>query len=362
MRVWVPVARASPAGLHIGPLADDVLTGVSPGAEKLYTYDILPEHMMGTHWCVAAPRVGALRHVLSCVHSSPCTRRYHAHRHGATALQVSGGLHGLLIMDPSDADLAALPLDIAALYDSTNNAYYYEMVLAHLFFGDGDPLWGDMHEYSYQELWDLYPNQTVDPHGTIYTSTPNFFVINGQYQPEVEVSEGSVALLRMVNTGGYRQLVLKVSQPTVCTMRLIARDGIFQQNGYPQVTRMAFWPGTRLDIAVQCNPGPTATYPVDVTVYADTVDIGPMTGNMHAQDCVFKFRVVSAANSQQNPMIAFFPTGEVTYPSYMPNLMNTPGVWSKLVDLDSWAINTQYFWGVTTPLQYVPLQSCPCVL
>lgn len=130
-------------------------------------------------------------------------------------------MHGLLVVEPSDADLLAMPPDIAALYNPATNAYYYEVVLSHLFFGDGDPLYGDMHQYSYQELWELFPNQTINPQGVIYTSNPNFFVVNGQYQPEIEVADGSVALLRMVNTGGNKQLVLKVAQQGVCQMRLI---------------------------------------------------------------------------------------------------------------------------------------------
>lgn len=129
------------------------------------------------------------------------------------------------------------------------------------------------------------------------------------------------------------------------------RDGIFQRGSYLTVSRIALWPGNRADIAVKCTPGPTAIYPFDVTIYADDVDIGPMLGNVHAQDCVFKLRVVSAVVSQQSPIIAFLPTGIVTPPSYMPDLQTTPGSWSKLIDMDScqWAINGQYFWGGVQP-------------
>ena len=43
------------------------------------------------------------------------THWYHPHRHGAVALQVSGGMAGLLIMEPSAAYRASLPADLAAL-------------------------------------------------------------------------------------------------------------------------------------------------------------------------------------------------------------------------------------------------------
>lgn len=37
-------------GLHISGAQDDVISPVIPGTQKLYTYDILPNHQAGTHW------------------------------------------------------------------------------------------------------------------------------------------------------------------------------------------------------------------------------------------------------------------------------------------------------------------------
>ena len=63
---------------------------VLPGASRAFNFSIMAEHLMGTHW-------------------------YHAHKHGSVSLQVIGGLAGLIIMQPSNDYLAALPVDLAAL-------------------------------------------------------------------------------------------------------------------------------------------------------------------------------------------------------------------------------------------------------
>ena len=77
-------------GLHVAPggSADNVLAKVEPGASRRYEYALLGTHLGGTHW-------------------------YHPHAHGSTALQLAGGLSGVLIVedDPSStpAELLALP-------------------------------------------------------------------------------------------------------------------------------------------------------------------------------------------------------------------------------------------------------------
>ena len=63
-------------GLHISgeTPGDDVTRSFEGGAGGDFVYDILPDHMGGTFW-------------------------YHAHHHGSTFLQVSGGAFGLIVID-----------------------------------------------------------------------------------------------------------------------------------------------------------------------------------------------------------------------------------------------------------------------
>lgn len=71
-------------GLHISgeTPADDVTRSFEGGAGGDFVYDILPDHMGGTFW-------------------------YHAHHHGSTFLQVSGGAFGLIVIDDGADEIPA---------------------------------------------------------------------------------------------------------------------------------------------------------------------------------------------------------------------------------------------------------------
>src|SRR5262249_41470207 len=62
-------------GLWVSPAgnSDNVLLSINPGVDFQYEYNIPPDHPSGTFW-------------------------YHSHRHGSTALQVSSGMAGALIV------------------------------------------------------------------------------------------------------------------------------------------------------------------------------------------------------------------------------------------------------------------------
>ncbi len=72
-------------GLHVSPAAnsDNVLLEVNPGEEFENEIAIPPDHIPGTFW-------------------------YHAHVHGATAIQVSSGMAGALIIEPREGDEQSL--------------------------------------------------------------------------------------------------------------------------------------------------------------------------------------------------------------------------------------------------------------
>jgi FtsP/CotA-like multicopper oxidase with cupredoxin domain len=78
-------------GLHISPKspADDVLRMFEGGTGGDYVYDIPDDHMGGTYW-------------------------YHAHHHGSTFLQVTGGSFGLMIIDDS---LDEIPSNVANMVE-----------------------------------------------------------------------------------------------------------------------------------------------------------------------------------------------------------------------------------------------------
>jgi FtsP/CotA-like multicopper oxidase with cupredoxin domain len=78
-------------GLHISGESpgDDVTRSFAGGTGGDFVYDIPDDHMGGTFW-------------------------YHAHNHGSTYLQVSGGMFGLIIIDDSND---GIPDEVAAMQE-----------------------------------------------------------------------------------------------------------------------------------------------------------------------------------------------------------------------------------------------------
>lgn len=172
-------------GLHISGAgdSDDVTRHVSPGMCLSYTWDIGADHSGGTHW-------------------------YHAHHHGTTNAQVSGGAFGMVVIeDPSSVAPSANValwmnsdhlLQIAKLSSTTGNG------------ADG----GDTFQ----------------------------FVRNQWYRLRVSVVDASAKASTFAIAGSG------------CTVRRTGVDGIWRSS-VPSAADSSFWMvGTgRSDFAVQCT-------------------------------------------------------------------------------------------------------------
>ncbi len=79
-------------GLWVSPAgnSDNVLISINPGVTFDYEYNVPSDHTAGTFW-------------------------YHPHKHGSTALQVSSGMVGALIIKDDRAPTATTPGDIDVL-------------------------------------------------------------------------------------------------------------------------------------------------------------------------------------------------------------------------------------------------------
>ncbi|KAJ3111161.1 hypothetical protein HK100_002792 [Physocladia obscura] len=217
-------------GLHVSPLEDNINTTVLPGYYLDYTYTIPNNHLPGTFW-------------------------YHAHKHGSVALQVSGGMAGMLIVE--QASNYVLPVDIDALY---NAAYPLELFFHHVNFISGplpnmastDPFYIMDHS----DISNMFSNQTILPNVQWLDTTvaQSFYTVNGQYQPTISVIAGSASLLRMVHAGMGVTFELELIDPNkYCNLTLLARDGIFQFTPYITLSAMVFATGTRADVAIICS-------------------------------------------------------------------------------------------------------------
>ncbi|CDG82288.1 multicopper oxidase family protein [Janthinobacterium agaricidamnosum NBRC 102515 = DSM 9628] len=93
-------------GLWVNPAgnSDNVLISINPGVGFQYEYNIPPTHPAGTFW-------------------------YHTHRHGSTALQVSSGMAGALIVRGTRAPTPAENGDIDTLLKSGPRTQFPERVL-----------------------------------------------------------------------------------------------------------------------------------------------------------------------------------------------------------------------------------------
>lgn len=93
-------------GLWINPTgnSDNVLISVNPGVTFQYEYNIPPDHPAGTFW-------------------------YHSHRHGSTALQVSSGMAGALIVRGTRLPTATMAGDFDTLMKPTHAQAFPERVL-----------------------------------------------------------------------------------------------------------------------------------------------------------------------------------------------------------------------------------------
>lgn len=313
-------------GLHVGPLQDDVSVSIWPGANHTYTYDIPADHLMGTHW-------------------------YHAHHHGAVGLHTLGGMAGVLLVTPTEDYLRSLPKDLRVLYDNEHATKTYTMLLNHVFLGPSDPEHGDMSQYSLPDLAAMYNGNTINTNPKYFTGVENFIAVNGQYKPTVHVTSGQTALFRMVHASGTRALVLKLDQPQLCTLRLLARDGIFQSLPYLDLARLVLIQATRADVAVYCTLPVGSNKPIRVNVYASnaTDDIGPLWGNVHAQDSVFSILIKARTRSKK---LVGLPTSVAPLPAHISNLLDKPVHRTQVVDMDNFAINTVPFPGFSAPAAF----------
>jgi L-ascorbate oxidase len=93
-------------GLWISPagVGDNVLVSINPGVSFQYEYNVPPDHPAGTYW-------------------------YHPHLHGSTALQVSSGMAGLIIIKGNRLPTAQATGDIDTLLKEPTGSPFAERLL-----------------------------------------------------------------------------------------------------------------------------------------------------------------------------------------------------------------------------------------
>jgi len=232
-------------GLHISsydPL-DNVLIKVEPGNSHQYVYDIASDHAAGTSW-------------------------YHAHAHGSTAIQVGGGMAGVIIVEDASDEI---PLDVAAVTEKI-------IVVQYIQFADVVTIASTV---GMGETW------TSTSTGTAGLSR---FLVNGQYAPTITLNQNEWTRLRTVFMSLDRAVKLSLGAAASslgCEWKLLAKDGIYVDDAPRAMTNVYMGPGNRADILIRCSSA--GTFTVD--------SVGGTNPNAPSTTGVLNFDVVSSTST-----------------------------------------------------------------
>ena len=199
-------------GLHVSPSgnADNVLRLMPPQSTSLVEIHIPQDHPTGTFW-------------------------YHSHVHGSTALQVSSGMAGAIIVENPDdpRSLDSVP-EIRAAKD--------QVLL--------------LQQISYDATGEIENYDQFGPGG--WAQSGRLPTINGQIMPVFELRPGEVQRWRLIH-GGIRETfqigITRQDGSDPWTLNEIALDGLSlgYMNSWKEVELQ---PGYRSDVLVKAPPLP----------------------------------------------------------------------------------------------------------
>jgi FtsP/CotA-like multicopper oxidase with cupredoxin domain len=198
-------------GLHISPsgTSDNVYIEVPPGGGRQpYTFKILPNgnpegakparQYAGTFW-------------------------YHAHQHGATAMQLASGMAGALLV-LGDVD------EVPEIKAARQRLFLFQQI-------------------AYDKEGKV---ESFDDLGDNWAANGKRTLINGQLKPLLRMRQGEVERWRFIDSGLFTDLpvVIASTGPGAFSMYRIALDGITRPRPEP-VSEIDLAPGYRADVLVQ---------------------------------------------------------------------------------------------------------------
>ncbi|HEY6814235.1 MAG TPA: multicopper oxidase domain-containing protein [Croceibacterium sp.] len=269
-------------GLWVNPSGngDNVLLSINPGVQFQYEYNVPGDHPSGTFW-------------------------YHTHRHGSTALQVSSGMAGALIIRGDRKPTTERHGDIDTLIaDAPERVLVMQQIQYACLDAQGNPKTNPDGTYRCEagEVG-VIENYNVFGPGD-WGDSGRYTSINGEILPTFEARQGQVERWRMIHAGVRDTIALQfarlrsnarieaalgtadaskfVSQSCAAdtlTYNLIAADGL-TMDAAQQKTVAVFQPGYRFDaLVVFPEPGIycviDAASPNAGSINEQGVDIGP---------------------------------------------------------------------------------------
>ncbi|HYW17497.1 MAG TPA: multicopper oxidase family protein [Allosphingosinicella sp.] len=186
-------------GLNVNPSGngDNVLLSINPGVSFEYEYAIAPEHPAGTFW-------------------------YHTHRHGSTALQVSSGMAGALIIKgdrvPTPTRNGDLDVLLSGLKETKERTLIFQQIQYGCFDSNQDIKFDPDPTNSFIIRWrcdegdvggiETYADKNGLGFGTFssWGQSGRYTTINGHVLPTFQAKQNVVERWRMIH-GGVRDTI-----------------------------------------------------------------------------------------------------------------------------------------------------------
>ncbi|MEI9996458.1 MAG: multicopper oxidase domain-containing protein [Rhizomicrobium sp.] len=183
-------------GLHVSPSgnSDNVFIEICPGTSQDYDIHVPLDHPAGTFW-------------------------YHAHVHGSTAVQVSSGMEGALIVEGGLDDVPAI-----------------RIMKERIFL---------MQQISYNEQGEIESLTQFSPGS--WADSKRVITVNGQIAPVVTIAPGEIQHWRFIH-GGVRETIKMYLQGSGMPLNEVATDGNTLGRIDAWSTPLEFDPGYRSDI------------------------------------------------------------------------------------------------------------------
>ena len=207
-------------GLHISGEApgDSIFTEIDAQASYSYTYSIPSNHMGGTFW-------------------------YHPHHHGSTAMHAGGGAAGAIVVEDP---VGSIPDWLVQMESKL-------LFMQHLNMG-GLTAVAQEYEANCEAAGGTTAqcDDAVWANGATSGVQANVVLVNGMTQPVMTIEANRWYRFRMVFAA-----VDAVLTPwaTTCTIRLLAKDGVYLETMPRTITNTYMGPGNRADIAIFCPAG-----------------------------------------------------------------------------------------------------------
>eukprot|EP00049_Salpingoeca_infusionum_P006153 m.101923 g.101923 ORF g.101923 m.101923 type:complete len:1426 (+) comp13213_c0_seq1:24-4301(+) len=309
-------------GLWVDP--QDVYSAVSPGESVQRVYHLSHDHAPGTNW-------------------------YHPHFHGSVSLQLANGMAGVVIVDdPPNSMPPALEAlrehDRVLVFQSVEYFNYtaddvtcpHTANLSRCHNLDGAGSIETIRAFSSDAL----PLDVTIADANSGNPIPgNYMLINGQYQPIIDMKPGEWQRWRIVNAAHQQSLALAVPG---CQTFAIASDGVYlRAPRLKNTTRpLVLAPGARADLVTSCRDG--GTFHLTAVGNPDSINFGQQEG--------FANGVTALVQVSGNRVHMEQPTTLPSLPTYLQDLTHAPASMQRSVE---WSL--LYMINNTAGLTDVPI-------